>query len=87
MPTDPSNEFALIRRLQTANRTVQTLLALSLMPALNFLAANYFKRFDLTQSGAYTLAAESKAYIRQLEEPVKIIVTRQKNQTEDPRVC
>ncbi len=75
MPTDPSNEFALIRRLQTANRTVQALLALSLMAALNFLSANYFKRFDLTQSGAYTLAAESKAYIRQLEEPVKIIVT------------
>ena len=75
MQTDRTNEFALIRRLQTANRTVQALLAFSLMAALNFLSANYFKRFDLTQSGAYTLAAESKAYIRQLEEPVKIIVT------------
>ncbi len=70
-----TNEFGFIRRLLHANRTAQIVLGLSLIATLNFLSANYFKRFDLTKSGAFTLAAESKAYIRQLEEPVKIIVT------------
>ena len=75
MRSNRSNEFSYVRRLQAVNRTTQIILGLSLMAALNFLAASYFKRFDLTQSGAYTLAAESKAYIRQLEAPVKIIIT------------
>lgn len=75
MQINRSNEFGFVRRLQTANRTVQIILGLSLILSLNFLSAKYFKRFDLTKSGAYTLAAETKAYIRQLGEPVKIIVT------------
>ena len=75
MKSNRSNEFCYVRRLQTVNRTIQIILGLSLIATLNFLSASYFKRFDLTKSGAYTLAAESKAYIRQLEEPVKIIVT------------
>jgi len=69
------NEFSFARRFRTANRTVQILLSLSLIIALNFISANYFKRIDLTKSGAYTLAPESKAYIRELKEPVEIIVT------------
>ena len=69
------NEFSLARRLQTGNRIAQLVLGLSLIIGLNILATKYFKRLDLTRTGAYTLAAESKAYIRQLEEPVKIIVT------------
>ena len=70
-----TDEFRLIRRLRTANRIVQIVLGLSLIASLNFLSANYFKRFDLTKSGKYTLAAESKAYLRQIKKPVKIIVT------------
>ncbi len=69
------NEFRLARRFRAANRTVQIVLGLSLILALNFLAAKYFSRIDLTESGTYTLAPESKAYIRELEQPVKIIVT------------
>lgn len=75
MKIDRTNEFSFIRRLLNVNRAAQIILGLSLIVMLNFLSANYFKRFDLTKSGAFTLAAESKAYIRQLEEPVKIIVT------------
>jgi ABC-type uncharacterized transport system involved in gliding motility auxiliary subunit len=75
MQADRANEFGRVRRLLAANRIVQILLGISLIVSINFLSANYFKRFDLTKSGAYTLAAESKAYIRQLTEPVKIIVT------------
>jgi ABC-type uncharacterized transport system involved in gliding motility auxiliary subunit len=69
------NEFRLARRFRTANRAVQIVLGLSLIVALNFLAAKYFSRTDLTETGTYTLAPESKAYIRELEQPVKIIVT------------
>lgn len=69
------NEFRFARRFRTTNRTIQILLGLSLIIALNFLASNYFRRIDLTQSGSYTLAPETKAYIRELKEPVKIIVT------------
>ena len=75
MLANRANEFSFIRRFQNANRVVQIILGLSFIATINFLSANYFKRFDLTKSGDYTLAAESKAYIRQLEKPVKIIVT------------
>lgn len=69
------NEFRLARRFRFANRGVQILLGISLIFALNFLAAKYFNRIDLTESGTYTLAPESKAYIRELEQPIQIIVT------------
>jgi ABC-type uncharacterized transport system involved in gliding motility auxiliary subunit len=69
------NEFRVARRFRVANRTVQILLGLCLIASLNFLAAKYFSRIDLTESGTYTLAPESKAYIRELTEPVQIIVT------------
>lgn len=77
------NEFRFARRFRTANRVVQIVLSLSLIFALNFISANYFKRIDLTKSGAYTLAPESKAYIRQLKEPVEIIVTIPKETDEN----
>ena len=69
------NEFRIARRFRTANRIVQIVLGISLILALNFLAAKYFQRIDLTESGTYTLAPESKAYIRELTEPIQIIVT------------
>jgi ABC-type uncharacterized transport system involved in gliding motility auxiliary subunit len=69
------NEFRLARRFRAINRTIQILLGLSLIIALNFLASKYFRRIDLTESGSYTLAPETKAYVRELKEPVRIIVT------------
>lgn len=69
------NEFRLARRFRVANRAVQIVLGLCLIASLNFLAAKYFGRTDLTQSGTYTLAPESKAYIREVKEPIDIILT------------
>ena len=69
------NEYRLARRFRVANRIVQVILGLCLIASLNFLAAKYFTRIDLTQSGTYSLSPESKAYIRGLAEPVNIIVT------------
>ena len=75
MPQSRFNEFRTARRFRAANRTAQILLGLSLLIALNYLASKYLRRIDLTQSGSYTLAAETRAYIRELKEPVQIIVT------------
>ena len=69
------NEFRFARWFRTANRALQILLGLSLLLGLNFLASKYFGRIDLTEAGSYTLAPESKAYIRELESPVEIYVT------------
>lgn len=75
MSTSRFDDYSFARRFRAMNRTVQILLCLSLIFALNYLAAKYFRRIDLTQSGSYTLAAETKAYIRSLDKPVNIIVT------------
>jgi len=69
------SDFRLARRIRFANRTLQILLSLTLILALNFLASKYFERIDLTEAGSFTLAPESKAYIRELDSPVDIIVT------------
>jgi hypothetical protein len=73
----------LARRFRAGNRALQIVLGLCLLLAVNFLASKYFGRVDLTETGSYTLAPESKAYIRGLENPVEIIVTI----PEDPEVA
>lgn len=75
MQINKFNEFRITRRFRLLNRTLQIVLGLCLIASLNYLAAKYFDRIDLTHSGTYTLAPESKAYIRELEEPVDVIIT------------
>lgn len=79
------NEFRFARRFRVVNRSIQILLGLSLIIALNILASKYFHRYDLTQSGSYTLAPETKAYIRELQEPIDIIVMIPK-ELNDPNI-
>ncbi|MGB1128150.1 MAG: GldG family protein [Opitutales bacterium] len=69
------SEFRNARRLRAANRALQIILGFSVIVALNYLAANYFQRIDLTEAGKYTLAPESRAYVRELKQPVRVIVT------------
>ena len=57
------------------NRFLQFVLSLSLLFGLNFLASRHFTRIDLTLRHLYSLSPETVAYIRQIEKPVKIIVT------------
>lgn len=73
------SEFRIARRFRALNRSLQILLSISLICALNFVSAKYFKRFDLTTTGTYSLAPESKAYLRELTEPVQIIVAMSNN--------
>ncbi len=75
MQTARFNEFRIARRLRALNRGAQILLGISLILALNYLAAHYFKRFDLTQHRQFSLGAESRAYLQQLQAPIDIIVT------------
>lgn len=85
METSRFNEFRFARRFRAANRSIQILLGVSLIIALNFLASKYFQRFDLTKSGNYTLAPETRAYIRELKQPVEIIVMIPK-ELNDPNI-
>ena len=74
-PAGRFDEFRYVRRFRAANRAVQIVLCITLAFGLNVIAAKYFKRFDLTRSGAFTLAPETLAYLRLLEQPVDIIIT------------
>jgi len=74
MQTSRFNEFRYARRFRAANRAIQIILGLSLILGLNYLASKNYHRFDLTDTGSHTLAPESKAYIRELEELVSIFV-------------
>ena len=79
------NEFRFARKVRLINRTIQILLGVSFVIGINFIASKYFERFDITQGSVFTLAAESKAYIRELEAPVKIFVTFPKD-PDDPNL-
>lgn len=70
-----SHEFSFVRRLRAVNTTLQILFSIGLALAINYLAANYYKRYDITSAAKYSLAAESKAYIQELTEEVHIIIT------------
>lgn len=68
-------EFGFARKARAINLAVQVVLFLSLLFGLNFLASRHFSRIDLSRTGTHTLSAESKAYIRTLDKPVRILVT------------
>ena len=57
------------------NRILQILLSVTFVAGLNYFATRHFARFDLTHHHIYSLSPETLAYISQIEEPVKIIVT------------
>jgi len=75
MTKSRSNDFLFARRIRALNRTAQIILSISLIVALNYLAALYYTRIDLTETGAYSLAPESKAYVQGLDREVRIIIT------------
>lgn len=70
------DEFRHARWFKALNRTTQILLAVILVMALNYIASVQFTRSDLTHNHRFSLSAETLAYLRNLSEPVQIIVTR-----------
>ncbi len=56
------------------NAVVATLSVLLILAVANFLAVQYGPRIDLTEAGLFTLAPESQAVVRNLQQPVKVVV-------------
>lgn len=69
------DDFRVARWVKGVNRALQVLLALSLAAALNFIAARHFTRSDLTRTHRYSLAPETLAYLQEIKEPIRVIVT------------
>lgn len=68
-------EFSYARWVLRFNRLVQICLFITLVAAVNYIASRSFERYDLTSNNRYSLSAETLAYLEQVREPVRIIVT------------
>ncbi len=68
-----SYQFA--NRLKRLHHYVRILLMLSFLVGLNYLAWQHFRRFDLTEGRRYALSPETRAYLQELTQPVRIVVT------------
>ncbi|HIK14935.1 MAG TPA: Gldg family protein [Leptolyngbyaceae cyanobacterium M33_DOE_097] len=65
-------EFLQRRSTQVgANAVVATLSALAIFGLVNFLAARYVGRVDLTENQVFTLAPETQQVVKNLQQPVK----------------
>jgi ABC-type uncharacterized transport system involved in gliding motility auxiliary subunit len=70
-----SPSFRTVRWVRTLNLLAQVVLFLSLFAGLNYLAVQYSWRFDLTTNYRHSLSPETRAYLKNLAQPVRIIVT------------
>jgi ABC-type uncharacterized transport system involved in gliding motility auxiliary subunit len=68
--------FRAARWLRTINLVLQAVLFLTLFGGLNYLALQYnWGRFDLTRLRKHSLSAETRSYLNQLTQPVRVIIT------------
>ena len=77
------DSFRTARWIRTLNLVLQAILFLTLFGGLNYLARNHSWRFDLTHQHRYSLSAETKAYLGNLPQPTRIVVTLTSD-TENP---
>lgn len=69
------DSYQVANRLKLLNHWLQVILILSLILSLNYLAMQVFFRFDLTENHRYALSPETKAYLKDLTDPIKVYVT------------
>jgi len=69
------DSFQSNRYVRAANLLLQALFILLLFAGINYLGMKYFERIDLTRNRVFSLSAESLSYLKQLPEPVRVIVT------------
>ncbi|MCD8481223.1 MAG: GldG family protein [Verrucomicrobia bacterium] len=62
-------------RLRRLNRWVQILLFLAFIAGINYAATHFFWRVDLTQRHLFSLSPETIGYLREIREPIEVIVT------------
>ena len=56
------------------NAVLATLSVLLILGVVNFIAVQYGPRFDLTEGGLFTLSPESQSVVKNLQQPVKVVV-------------
>ncbi|MBS0630493.1 MAG: GldG family protein [Verrucomicrobia bacterium] len=69
------DSFRTARWLRTLNLLLQAVLFLTFFGGLNYLARNHPGRFDLTPQRRHSLSPETLSYLRNLSQPVRIVVT------------
>lgn len=84
------DSFRTTRWIRTANLLLQAVLLLTLAGGINYLAGNHAWsddpwRYDLTRYRRYSLSPETLAYLKELQNPVRIIVTEDEASA-DPEV-
>ncbi len=65
------------------NAIVATLSVFVILGLINFLAVRYPTRIDLTETGLYTLAPQSRQLVKSLQKPVKVWVFERDPKPED----
>ena len=65
------------------NAIVATLSVFVILGLINFLAVRYPTRVDLTETGLYTLAPQSRELVKSLQQPVKVWVFERDAKPED----
>jgi hypothetical protein len=78
--------FRKVRWIRTLNLLAQAVLFLTLFAGLNYLAIHYAWRFDLTDTRANSLSPETLSYLKNLNQPVRVIVTLTED-NENPEVA
>jgi ABC-type uncharacterized transport system involved in gliding motility auxiliary subunit len=71
----PFDSFRTARWIRTFNLVLQAVLFLTLFGGLNYLARNHSSRRDLTALHRYSLSPETEAYLRNLPQPARVVVT------------
>ena len=77
-----ADSFRAARWVRLINLMLQAVLFVSFFAGLNYIALRHTWRFDLSDTHRSSLSPETKAYLSQLEQPVRVIITL----TDDPEV-
>jgi ABC-type uncharacterized transport system involved in gliding motility auxiliary subunit len=80
------NSFAAARWKRSINLVLQACLFVTLFGGLNYLALHHGWRWDLTQNQEHTLSEETKAYLRSLDQSVRLIITVNPNSSDPDAV-
>lgn len=78
--------FRAARWIRTLNLVLQAVLFVTLFAGLNYVALHYAWRFDLSRYHRYSLSPETLSYLRNLTQPVRIVVTLDKD-SDNPEVA
>lgn len=76
---EPSKFSRLIDRFQAV---IQIVLVFLILIAINYIGMRSYQRIDMTQGSLYSLSPETKAYLKQLQQPIEAIVTISENADE-----